>query len=117
DSHTLTTTDVKRAAIGLDGKFGDSSWGWDGYYQYGKTTREQLVNDNRHLNQYLMAIDAVKDASGNIVCRVTRDGYAAASVGQAYAGADPILANGCVPIDPFGNQPLSASAKAYSFGN
>ncbi len=117
DSHSTTTTDVKRAAVGLDGKFGDSSWGWDGYYQYGKTQREQLVADNRHLNQYSMAIDAVKDSSGNIVCRVTRDGFAAASPGSSYATANPALAAGCVPINPFGNQPISAAAKAYAFGN
>jgi iron complex outermembrane receptor protein len=119
DSHSAVTTDVKRAAVGLDGKFGASSWGWDGYYQYGKTSREQLVADNLHLNQYLMALDAVKDASGNTVCRVTRDGFATAIAtgGGAYATADPILANGCVPINPFGTQQLTAAQQAYSFGN
>jgi outer membrane receptor protein involved in Fe transport len=117
DSRTQFTTEVKRAAIGLDGKFGDSSWGWDAYYQYGKTKREQFVADNRHLIAYLMAIDAVVDGSGNTVCRVTRDGYAAASAfNNAYANVNPLLATGCVPLNAFGNGPLSQAAHDYAFG-
>src|SRR6185436_9644518 len=52
DAHSEFDTNVKREAIGFDGKFGSSSWSWDGYYQYGLTHREQIVNDNRHLNAY-----------------------------------------------------------------
>jgi iron complex outermembrane recepter protein len=117
DPHSVFTTDVKRAAIGFDGPFGGSSWTWEAYYQYGKTNREQLVADNRHLNAYLMAMDSVLDASGNPVCRVTRDGFAAAAaVTPGYALADPRIAQGCVPLDPFGNQPIPQAAKDYSFG-
>ena len=119
--HTDFTTDVKRAAIGLDGKFGDSTWSWDGYYQYGKTKREQFVADARRLTSYLMAIDSVKDAGGNTVCRVTRDGYTAASgVNTAYAGFDATtgaaLAAGCSPLNPFGLGAISPQARAYAFG-
>lgn len=111
------TTSVKRAVIGFDGQFGDSSWTWDGYYQWGRTNREQLVMANRHLNAYLMAIDSVLDANGNPVCRVTRDGFAAAAaVSPAYAYADPRIAQGCVPLDPFGDQPIPQAAYDYSFG-
>jgi hypothetical protein len=31
--HTDFDTEVKRAAIGIDGKFGETSWSWDAYYQ------------------------------------------------------------------------------------
>jgi iron complex outermembrane recepter protein len=111
------TTDVKRAAIGFDGQFGDSSWSWEGYYQWGRTNREQLVAQNRHLNAYLMAVDSVLDANGNPVCRVTRDGFAAAAAATpAYAYADPRIAQGCVPLDPFGDQPIAKAAQDYSFG-
>jgi len=72
DSKTRVTTDVKRIAIGFDGAFGDSSWTWDTYYQYGNTDREQLVADNRHLNAYLMAVDSVLGPNGQPECRVTR---------------------------------------------
>ena len=117
DSHSTFTTDVKRAAIAFDGSFGGSSWTWDSYYQYGKTDREQLVADNRHLNAYLMAVDSVLDTNGNPVCRVTRDGFAAAAAATpAYANADPRIANGCVPLNPFGSGPISQAAHDYAFG-
>jgi iron complex outermembrane receptor protein len=119
--HTDFTTEVKRAAIGLDGKFGDSTWTWDAYYQYGDTKREQLVADARRLTSYLMAIDAVKDNAGNIVCRVTRDGYAsAAAQNPSYGGLTNDMGNqlaaGCVPLNPFGTGAISQAAHDYAFG-
>ncbi len=117
DSHSVFTTDVGRAAIGFDGTFGDSSWTWEGYYQYGNTDRRQEVLDNRHLNAYLMAVDSVLDTNGNPVCRVTRDGFAAAAAATpAYALADPRIAQGCVPLNPFGNEPIPDAAYDYAFG-
>jgi outer membrane receptor protein involved in Fe transport len=112
DAHSEFTTDVKRAVVGFDGKFGDSSWGWDGYYQYGLTNREQLVVDNRHLNAYNFAVDSVL-VNGTPTCRINTDPAAFA----ALSPETQIIAAGCVPINPFGTQPLSAAAKAYSFGN
>jgi iron complex outermembrane receptor protein len=119
NSHSVFTTEVKRAAVGLDGGFGSSSWKWDAYVQFGETDREQLVADNRHLNAYLMAIDAVAGPGGQVMCRVTRDGFAnvvAANPAVAYATADPRIAQGCVPLNPFGNQAISQAAHDYSFG-
>ncbi|MEP7245079.1 MAG: TonB-dependent receptor [Gammaproteobacteria bacterium] len=118
DSQTEFTTDVKRIALGFDGTFGQSSWSWDTYYQYGKTSREQFVQDNRHLIAYLMATDAVVGANGQIQCRVTRDGYAAAvAANPTYATVNPSLAVGCVPLNPFGNGVISQAAHDYSFGS
>ena len=59
DSFSRFTTDVDRIAIGFDGDFGDSTWTWNTYYQYGNTDRQQLVNDNKHLYAYYMAVDSV----------------------------------------------------------
>jgi iron complex outermembrane receptor protein len=116
DSHSDFDTEVKRGAIGLDGEFGDSSWTWDGYYQYGVTDRSQLVADNRHLNAYNLATDAVIDnrvgsaTLGQPVCRVTRDGV---PPGGLY---DPAIAQGCAPLNVFGTGAIPAAAKAYAFG-
>ena len=112
DSHSTTTTKVKRAALGLDGKFGSSSWAWDGYFQYGNTDREQLVVDNRHLNAYNLAIDSVI-VNGVARCRISNEAEARAA-GVTF---DPRIANGCVPLNPFGNGQISDAAKAYAFGN
>ena len=123
DAFSRFTTEVKRGAIGLDGKFGGSSWGWDAYFQYGETDREQLVHDNRHLNAYLMAVDSVIDnragsgTFGQPVCRVTRDGFAAAVlVSPQYNQADPRIAQGCVPLSPFGTGAIPQAARDYAFG-
>src|SRR5690606_20310285 len=123
NEHSSFNTEVKRFSIGLDGRFGSSSWTWDAYYQYGETDRQQFVADNRHLNAYLMAVDAVFAVEGaptsEIVCRVTRDGFADAvanNPGGGYALANPAIAEGCVPLNPFGNQPMSQAAHDYAFG-
>jgi len=108
-----TTTKVKRAAIGLDGQFGASTWTWDTYFQYGETVREQFVADNIHLNATTLALDSVLDANGNPVCRVTRDGAPAANLGLIF---DERIAQGCVPINPFGTAPLPQAARDYVFG-
>jgi iron complex outermembrane receptor protein len=111
NSQTRVRTTVWRGVLGFDGKFGDSSWTWDTYAEYGHTYRTQLVQDNLHLNESNLALDSVL-VNGVPECRSTATG-----VYPAGYTADPSLANGCVPLNPFGNQPLSAAAKAYAFGN
>jgi len=118
---TRFTTNVTRFTFGLDGKMWDSSWTWDANFEYGLTHHDQLVQDNLSLYRIDMALDSVMTPSGP-ECRVTADGFAAAVAASGgpfspYADANPLLAQGCVPIDPFGNQPLSQSALDYSFGN
>ena len=110
DSHSDFNTEVKRIAVGLDGRFADSSWTWDGYFQYGVTDRSQLVADNRHLNAYNYAIDSVIDTrvgsatNGQAICRAT-----------LQASTDPI-AKGCVALNPFGTGVMSKAAHDYAFG-
>jgi iron complex outermembrane recepter protein len=111
NSQTEVRTSVWRAVLGFDGKFGDTSWTWDTYAEYGHTYRTQLVQDNLHLNESALALDSVL-VNGVAECRSTATG-----VFPGGYTADKTLANGCVPINPFGNQPLSAAAKAYVFGN
>ena len=118
-AYSQFTTNVKRVTFGLDGKFGNSSWTWDANYEYGLTHHDQLLENNLHFYQADMALDTVM-VNGVPECRVTAYGFAAAAAqnpGGGYAGADPALANGCVPLNPFGNQPISAAARAYAFGN
>ncbi len=117
---TRFTTNVQRATFGFDGQFGDSSWTWDANYEYGLTHHQQMLQDNYSLYRILMALDSVIGPDGQPECRVTADGFAgavAANPSGGYADANPLLATGCVPINPFGNQPLTASQINYSFGN
>jgi iron complex outermembrane recepter protein len=114
-------TTVKRVTFGLDGKFGQSTWTWDANFEYGFTNRSQIQTNNLHNYAADMALDSViNPATGQPECRVTLDGFAGAVAANplaAYAGANPLLAQGCVPVNPFGNQPLSAQQQAYMFGN
>ncbi len=119
-AYTRFTTNVQRATFGLDGKFGDSSWTWEANYEYGLTHHQQLLQDNYSLYRILMALDSVTGPNGQPECRVTADGFAGAVAANpfgGYADANPLLAEGCVPINPFGNQPLTASQINYSFGD
>ncbi|MGC1457580.1 MAG: TonB-dependent receptor [Steroidobacteraceae bacterium] len=131
------TATVRRVTAGFDGKFGESSWTWDGYGEYGLTEREQLVQNTQHAISYEMALDSVLGANGQPECRVTAAGgglaglaainnpaspyynpLAAATYGNANTMAtNAILSQGCLPIDPFGTQPLSQQTLNYSFGN
>lgn len=84
-----------RVASGLNGKIGD--WKWDAYYQYGRNDYKQrqegaLINAN-----FTQAIDAVRNGSGQIVCRNA--------------------ANGCVPINIFGAGSPSAAAIDFVTGD
>jgi outer membrane receptor protein involved in Fe transport len=125
--YSTSTADVYRATTGLNGQFGESSWSWDTYYQYGRTSRLQTVENNRiqgnpdpllassptnPLN-FARAVDAVLDTetvitpeTGSIVCRST-------------LSADPALraavAN-CRPLNLFGTGRFDPAARDYVYG-
>lgn len=103
DTYNDTGTSAKRIAVGLDGPIA-GSWTWDAYYQYGQSKRTQFINDNRHLQRFNFAADAVVNSAGQIVCRATRDG-----------STNP-LAAGCQPLNMFGANTLSDAAYDYAFG-
>lgn len=115
DQIVSTDTKVARAIVGLDGAFGNSSWTYDAYYQWGKTTRDQIGAGYRTNWRYTFAVDAIPDpVSGQPVCRVSVFGLSPA---QLAAGADPSLANGCRPLNVFGTSNASPDALAYAFGD
>ncbi len=111
DSYTRFTTRVRRASIGLDGKFGDSTWTWDGYYQIGRTNRQQLVNDNLHNNATALALNVVADpVTGQPVCAAKLDPSSQPLI-------DPRLIDACVPVNVFGTAALSQAQHDYIFGD
>jgi outer membrane receptor protein involved in Fe transport len=94
-----STNNLLRAVFSLKGKIA-GSWTWDAYYQYGHNKFE-LDADNDVINANIAsAIDAVRNAGGQIVCR---------------ANQVSVTKPGCVPLNPFGNQ-VSAAAHAYVTG-
>jgi iron complex outermembrane recepter protein len=79
-------------------------WTFDGFYQYGHSKRvwDQYA---LRIDRIFAAVDAVRDANGNIVCRVSLD-----PEGNA---AFP----GCQPLNLFGRGNASPGAVDYVLGN
>ncbi|MEO6376485.1 MAG: TonB-dependent receptor, partial [Caulobacteraceae bacterium] len=97
---TRTDQDTNRFVGGLKGNI-VGSWKWDAYYQYGKNHYIQQNQSTLNSN-YTAAIDAVRDAGGNIVCRPGANLAAAAA--------------GCVPFNIFGQNSPSQAAINYVRG-
>ena len=96
-----STTKTYRAVASLKGRFGESTWGWDGYYQFGKNDVRLDVDGNISISRMRNAIDAVRNGAGQIVCRINADASA--------ANDDPA----CAPFNAFGRNRFSDAARAY----
>lgn len=98
-----TTQNIATAGFKWNVSSGGFMDGWkvDGYYQYGHSKRvwKQL---GLRVDRIFAAIDAVRDGSGNIVCRTTL-------YSDAFAG--------CQPLNLFGRGNASAAAVDYVVGN
>ncbi len=137
DARAESETDTARIVLSANGGlFGGRNWTYDAYLQFGQTDRYQAQVKNRSNRRFQMAMDSILDpVTGDPVCRVNASG----AVGEAnrnswrnyfqtgFGGADApdaaqametvlALAEGCVPLNPFG---LAASpdAIAYAWGD
>lgn len=86
------------ASAGLDGEFGNN-WSWSLHYAHSESRLTMTQHNQIQLQYYAAAVDAVRDPSGNIVCRVTL--------------TNPGLYPGCVPLDLFGAGSPSQAALNY----
>lgn len=94
--HNVAKTDVYHASVGLRGSvFG--SWKWDAGYTFGQTDQFMANTGMSVARNAFAAADAVRNASGQIVCRST------------LAGLDP----GCTPRNLFGVQPVNQAVSDY----
>jgi iron complex outermembrane receptor protein len=90
----------QRYTAGFSGKaFGDFKW--DLYYTYGQTDISSTSYNNINYQNFYAALDAVRDGSGNIVCRVTV--------------TNPGLYPGCAPINMFGVGNQSQGSKDFIY--
>ncbi len=108
DQTVTTDTEVTRIVIGANGEINEN-WSWDAYYQYGKTTRDQIGRNYTSNWRYYMATDAVIGPGGQPVCRATL-------VGVPDPTVDPSLIAGCQPLNIFGKA-ASQAALDYVFGD
>lgn len=93
--------ETPHGTLGFEGKLG-GSWKWDAHASYGVNNYSSATYRNPVTANLNFAIDAVRDGSGNIVCRGVRDGVAAAA--------------GCQPLNLFGEGNTTAAARDYIWG-
>ncbi|MEH3038276.1 MAG: TonB-dependent receptor [Sphingomonas adhaesiva] len=91
--------ELTRYVGGLKGDLG-GGWTVDAYGQYGKTAFDTSVSNLQIRSRYALAVDAVRNAAGQIVCRSTL--------------TNPT--DGCVPYNVFGSGVNTPEAIAYSAG-
>ncbi|MGB6450092.1 MAG: TonB-dependent receptor [Steroidobacteraceae bacterium] len=67
-----SNTTLKRVVFSLNGQFGESSWSWDGYYEFGETENVETEPTDFHANESEMALDAITNpVTGQPECRIT----------------------------------------------
>ncbi|RHW16851.1 hypothetical protein D1610_14155 [Sphingomonas gilva] len=95
-----TTQDYYRGAAGFDAKLG-GDWVLSGYFDWGRALIDQNTTQMVNVANARLAADAVVNpANGQIACRSTL--------------TNP--ANGCVPLNIFGEGSASQAALDYIFG-
>jgi outer membrane receptor protein involved in Fe transport len=109
DQTVTTDTEVTRIVIGANGDINEN-WSWDAYYQYGKTTRDQIGQNYTSNWRYYMATDAIIGPNGQPACRAAVTGFVPDPT------VDPSLINGCQPLNIFGKA-ASQAALDYVFGD
>ncbi|MFD1951460.1 TonB-dependent receptor domain-containing protein [Sphingomonas arantia] len=104
-----------RAVVGVRGDFNDD-WNYEISANYGEHREKNLIQSNVNVQRYVLAVDSVRNAAGNIVCRSQLNPAATVPYieGAAILAAD-IAA--CVPLNPFGDGSVTQAAKNYLLVN
>lgn len=89
-----------RGVVGLRGQVADSPFDYDVYASYSNVSLAENYNNELSIRKSSLALNAVRDSSGNIVCGVNAD--------ADPSNDDPL----CVPYNIFSGTP-SAEAVAY----
>jgi outer membrane receptor protein involved in Fe transport len=89
--------DTYRVVVGAEGTFNED-WKYDFAVNYGEFHSRSRFYNNRIESRFLNAVDAVRNAAGQIVCRINQ-----------VTVTDP----GCVPLNLLGNGAPSQAARDY----
>jgi len=102
-SNNVSRNDTWRGFVALEGDVGEG-WEWDAFYDYGRTTGRLVTGNQRIVDRWSEAVDAVFApagipgiAEGTIVCRSTL--------------SDPT--NGCVPANVMGAGKISPAVAEW----
>ena len=116
--------DTYRVVGGARGTFNDD-WGYEISANYGKFKQDVTTFGYIDKQRFVLAMDAAKNAAGQIVCRSQLPGEVAAnhlftrglSSDQVAAEQAKLAADiaACKPYNPFGTQDNSAAVKYFSY--
>ena len=101
-----------RGVIGLRGDFNED-WKYEVSANYGEHREKNRIISNVNVQRFLLGVDTVRNAAGQIVCRSQVD---PASAGTDLGGNPAQLAAdiaACVPINPFGIGSVTDAARQY----
>lgn len=104
-----------RTVIGAKGDLG-SNLKYDISYVFGQSTQESTNRNDRIADRYYAALDAVRDPSGNITCRINLPGQTTVNGisygnGVVFNGAPVTFSPGqCVPLNILGEGSPSQAA-------
>jgi outer membrane receptor protein involved in Fe transport len=119
--------ETTRFVVGAGGELG-AGWNYDVSVNWGQFKEATRVKGNLDNQKFLLAMDSVRTAGGQIVCRSQVDPAAAVGYGDflddgntperepAAQFADDRLAGdiaNCVPMNPFGSGNLTPAMKNY----
>jgi outer membrane receptor protein involved in Fe transport len=94
------TNETTRIVLGFDGTVFDK-WKWSAYYQFGRNELDQIYRNLSLEPNYQRAYDAVRNAQGQIVCRVNQTS---------------VVDSACKPLNLFGIGVADPEAIAYTLG-
>ena len=77
-------------------------WKVNGYYQFGRNENHQIIKDFLRIDRVFLALDAVRNPAGQIVCNAAR--------------VNPTTYGNCVPLNLFGAGRASPEAIDYILG-
>ncbi|HTN14739.1 MAG TPA: TonB-dependent receptor [Sphingomonadaceae bacterium] len=121
--YSTSEADTYRISTGISGSFSDN-WKWDGYYQYSRTDRLQVVEDNLVVGAAIYPVNnPATIAKSNAYFYFAADAVVDPNTGRptcrALLSDDPALvaaAQGCVPVNLFGENNYDPAAKDYIYG-
>jgi outer membrane receptor protein involved in Fe transport len=99
-----TSRDFFRLATGFEGDIFDDQFHWDASYIYGRTTESQRSNGLVNVQNFANALAAVRDIDD-----VDEDG----NVTEVICASATARAQGCAPVNIFGEGSMSPEAVAY----
>jgi outer membrane receptor protein involved in Fe transport len=106
--------ETTRFVVGLTGAVAEN-WNYEVSANYGRFDEDTVVLGNLNVQRFLLAMDATRDSSGNIVCRSQIDPTAAIPLdGSDFAASLlPADVSGCVPMNPFGDGSITPGMRNY----